>query len=111
MNTVKRPSRATTTDDKGQADLKGVTKDEISTKEGSNMKIMSSKVRLYEESERRIWLIGWQQWFGWKEWMCSKWRDKVNIAGEMENEGEITSTGNLQRDELCVCIRERRDTR
>ena len=32
---------------------------------------------------------------GWKEWTCSKWRDKVDIAGEMEDEGEITSTGNF----------------
>ena len=82
MNTRKRPSRCITTDDKGQENLKGVTKEEISTKEGSNMKIINSNVRLYNESEQRIWWIGWQQWFGWKEWTCSKWRDKVDLAGE-----------------------------
>ena len=27
--------------------------------------------------------------------MYSKWRDKVDIAGEMEDEGEITSTDNF----------------
>ena len=44
MNTVKRPSRATTKDDKGQEDLKGVTKDESSTKEGSTMKMITTRV-------------------------------------------------------------------
>ena len=51
MNRVKRLGTATTTDDKGQADLKGVTKDETSTKEGSNMKMINSNVILYNESE------------------------------------------------------------
>ena len=46
-------------DDNDQVDLKGVTKDEISTKQGSNIKIMNSNVRLYDDSERRIWWIGW----------------------------------------------------
>ena len=68
MNTVKRPSRDTTTDDKGQE---------------------------YDEKEQRIWWIGWRQWYGWKEWIYSKWKDKVDIAGETEDEGEITSTGNF----------------
>ena len=31
----------------------------------------------------------------WKEWMYSKWRDKVDIAGETKADGEITSTGNF----------------
>ena len=47
----------TITDDKGQvgqADLKGVTKDEISKKEGCNARIINSNVRLYDEG-RRSW--------------------------------------------------------
>ena len=52
MNMIKRSSRGTTTDDKGQANLKGVTNDEISTKkEGSKVSIFNSNVRLYDESE------------------------------------------------------------
>ena len=46
---------STTIDDKGQADLKVDTKDEILTKEGSNVSIGNSNTRLYNESERRIW--------------------------------------------------------
>ena len=43
-----------------QADLKDVSHDEISTKkEGFNVKIVNSNARLYAESERRIWWIGW----------------------------------------------------
>ena len=38
----KRPSRRTTTDNKG------VTEDEISTKEGSNVKVINSNTRLYD---------------------------------------------------------------
>ena len=38
----------------------------------------------HAKSERRLWWIGCRQWFGWKEWMCSKWRDKVNITREVE---------------------------
>ena len=92
MNMRKRPTRCTTTDNKGQADLKVGTKDNILTKkEGSNVRINCNAI-LYDESERRIWWIGWRQWFGWKEWTCSKWRDKVDIAGETEpgtiDEGE-----------------------
>ena len=42
-------------EDKGQADLKGVTHDEISTKkEGSNVRTINSNTRLYDESELRI---------------------------------------------------------
>ena len=55
----KRPSRHTTEDDKGQANLKCVTQGEISTKEGSNVKIVNSNMRLYDDSERRIWWIRW----------------------------------------------------
>ena len=96
VNMRKRLSRHTTTDDKDQADLKSVTQDDISTKKkGSNVRMINSKKRFYDENERRIWGIGRRQWFGWKEWMCSKWRDKVDIVGEMEDEGEITSTGNF----------------
>ena len=90
----KRPSRRTTMDDKGlacKADLKGVTQDEFSTKECSDVRIVNSNVRLYDESERRIWWIRWRQWFGSKEWTCSKWKDKVNRAGETDgttDEGE-----------------------
>ena len=51
MNTIKRPRRGTTTDNKGQADFKGVTNYEISTKDGSNVKIVKSNMRLYDESE------------------------------------------------------------
>ena len=83
VNMRKRPSRCTTMGDKRQADFKGVSHDEISTKkEGSSVRIVNSNARLYDESERRIWWIRWRQWFGWKEWTCSKWRDKVDIAGE-----------------------------
>ena len=58
-NTRKRKSRRTTMDDKGQADLKGVTNYEISTKkENSNVEIVNSNARFYDESERRIWCIG-----------------------------------------------------
>ena len=32
-----------------------------------------------------IVLVGWWQWFRWKEWTCSKWRDKVDIAGQTED--------------------------
>ena len=86
MKTRKRLGKDTTTDDKGQADLKGVTKDEISTKKkGFNVKIVNSNMRMYDDSKRRIWWIGWQQWFGWKEWIYSKWRDKVDIAGQTED--------------------------
>ena len=75
MKTRKTPSRDTTTEDKGQE---------------------------YGEKEQRIWWIGWRQWFGWKEWTFSKWRDKVDIAGETEAEGEITSTDNFSRyQRLC----------
>ena len=42
-------------DDKGQADLKSVTNYEITTKEGSIVKILNSNMRLYDDSERRIW--------------------------------------------------------
>ena len=70
-------------DDKGQADLKGVTNYEISTKkENSNVEIVNSNARFYDESERRIWWIGWRKWFRWTEWACSKLRDKIDIAGE-----------------------------
>ena len=48
MKTRKRPGKDTTTDDKGQE---------------------------YEEREQRIWWIRCRQWFGWKEWTYSKWRD------------------------------------
>ena len=68
MKTRKRLGKDTTTDDKGQE---------------------------YDEREQRIWWIEWQQWFGRKEWTYSKWRDKVDIAGETEAEGEITSTDNF----------------
>ena len=55
LNMRKRPSRRTTMEDKGQADLKGVTHDEISTKkEGSNVRTINSNTRLYDESELRI---------------------------------------------------------
>ena len=85
MNTIKRSSRGTTKDNKGQANLKGVTNDEILTKkEGSNVKILNSNIRLFNDIQRIIWWIGWRQWFGWEEWSLSKWRDKVDIAGEME---------------------------
>ena len=78
MNTRKMPTRRTTTNDKDQANLKGVTKDDISTKKkGFNVKIVNSNMRLYDDNNRRIWWIGRRQWFGWKEWTCSKWRDKV----------------------------------
>ena len=76
--------------------MKGVTHDEILTKkEGSNVKIVNSNIRLYNDSEPRIWWIEWRQWFGWEEWACSKWRDKVDIARETEDEEEITNTGNF----------------
>ena len=92
VNIRKRPSRVTTTDIKGQADLKCITENEIlTTREGYNVKILHSNMRLYDDSERRIWWIRWRQWFGWKEWTCSKWRDKVDIGGEIEgtmDEGE-----------------------
>ena len=88
VNMTKRPSRCTTMDDKGQTDLKGVTHDEISTKEGYNVRIVNSNARVNDESERRIWWIRCRQWFGWKVWACSKWRDKVDIAGETDNEEE-----------------------
>ena len=68
MKTRKRPGNDTTTDDKDQE---------------------------YDEREQTIWWIRWRQWFGWKGWIYSKWRDKVDIAGETEAEGEITSTGNF----------------
>ena len=75
--TRKRLGIDTTTDDKGQADLKGVTKDEISTKKKRfNVKIVNSNMRMYDDSKRRIWWIGWQQWLGWKEWTYSKWRER-----------------------------------
>ena len=101
MITTKRPRKGTTMDAEdqaGQADLKDITKDEISTKkESSNMKIVNSNTRLYDKSEqsgkhgtctrheglcsrgargamitdhghanseRRLWWIGWRQWFG-----------------------------------------------
>ena len=52
VNMRKRPTRRTTMDDKDQANLKGVTHDEILTKkEGSNVRIVNSNVRLYDESE------------------------------------------------------------
>ena len=77
MNTRKRPTRCTSTDDKGQKDLRDATNDEISTKkEGSNGKNINTNVRLYEKREQRIRWIEWQQSFGWKECMCSKWRRK-----------------------------------
>ena len=44
------------------------------------------------KNERRLWWIGWRQWFGWKDWMCSKWRDKADIARETE--------GTTSKDEL-----------
>ena len=82
MNMRKRPTRCTTTDNKGQADLKVGTKDNILTKkEGSNVRINCNAI-LYDESERRIWWIGWRKWFRWTEWACSKLRDKIDIAGE-----------------------------
>ena len=68
MKTRKKLGKDTTTDDKGQE---------------------------YDEREQRIWWIGCRQWFGWNEWMYSKWRDKVDIAGETKAEGEITSTDNF----------------
>ena len=49
MKIRKRPSKRTTTDDKGQVDLKGVTNDEITTNEGSNVKILNSNMRLYDD--------------------------------------------------------------
>ena len=55
----KRPSRRTTTDNKGQTDLKGVTQDDITTKEGSNVRINCNAI-LYDESEQNIWWIGWR---------------------------------------------------
>ena len=84
VNMRKRPSTRTTMDNKGQEDLKSVSEDEILTKEGSNVKILNSNMRSYDDGERRIWWIGWRQWFGWTVWTCSKWRDKVDIASEME---------------------------
>ena len=75
MKTRKRPGKDTTTDDKGQE---------------------------YDKREQRIWWIGWQQWFGFKEWTCSIWRDKVDIAGETEDEGEITSTDNYIPEDVRV---------
>ena len=73
-------------DDKGHPDLKGVANDEISAKkERSNGKNVNTNARLYDEIEQRIWWIGWQQWFGWKERMYSKWRDKVDIVGQTED--------------------------
>ena len=80
-----RPRRGTTANNKGEADLKGVSNNEISTKkEGSNVRIVNSNARLYDESERRIWWIGWSQGFMWKEWTCPKWKDKVDRAGKTE---------------------------
>ena len=65
MKTRKRSGKDTATDDKGQADLKGVTNDEISTKkEGSNGKNVNTNARLYDDREQRIWWITWRQWFG-----------------------------------------------
>ena len=69
MKTRKRPVKDTTTDDMGS--------------------------KRHYKREQRIWWIVCRQWFGWNEWMYSKWRDKVHIAGETEAEGEITSTGNF----------------
>ena len=90
MKTRKRLGKDTTMDDKGQTNLKGVTKDEISIKKkGFNVKIVNSHMRMYDDSKRRIWWIGWRQWFR------SKWRDKVDIAGQTKDEGEITSTGHF----------------
>ena len=74
-------------DDKGQADNGEIT----TKKEGFNVKILNSSMTFYDDSERRIWWIGQRQWFGWKEWTWSKWRDKVDIADETEgttDEGE-----------------------
>ena len=52
VNMTKRSSRGTSMDDKGQVDLKGVSQDEISIKkEGSNVKMINSNMRLYDESE------------------------------------------------------------
>ena len=55
MKTRKRLGKDTTTDDKDQADLKGVTNDEILTKkEGSNGKNVNTIVRLYDERDQSM---------------------------------------------------------
>ena len=52
VNTRNSPSKRTTTDDKGKANLKDVIHDEILTKkEGSKVKMVNSKARLYDEGE------------------------------------------------------------